>query len=438
VHNHGFYLTMLIGIRFALYKDVVICTMHLWPPKTERAEKTVGYARVPWILKIKCYNERKSYMKYDLMTDEQSEYIKMLHEFQMKELHPIVKEYEEQKKFPKHIHDKLGEMGFHGMDIPEEYGGTGFDLMTNYHIREELGYVDGGFGFSYALSKGAQSTVLRVGTEEQKKYICDRILNGGIGCNCITEAGAGSEVTAIRTTAKKVGGEYILNGTKSFITNAPIADTFMVIAYTDKEKGPKGMSLFLVEKERGVKTGKKEDKMGLCTSETGEVIFEDVKVPEGNLIGKEGDGYKNILVTLAKSRIVNTAIVVGIAQRALDEAVKYANERVTFGKPIKKHQAVQFMLADMEMLVQASRQYLMYGIRRMEKGLDIAMASSGGKVFASEAAMKVTIDAVQVMGGYGYCKDYPVEKLMRDAKIFSIFEGTNQINKMVLGGALTK
>ena len=178
--------------------------------------------------------------------------------------------------------------------------------------------------------------------------------------------------------------------------------------------------------------------MGLRSSETGEVIFEDVRVPAKNMIGPEGLGYRNILATLARSRIVNTAIAVGIAQRALDEAVKYSNERVTFGKPIKKHQGVQFMLADMEIQVQAARQYLLYGVRMMDAGQDIAMASSGGKVFASEAAMKVTTDAVQVLGGYGYSKEYPVEKLMRDAKIFSIFEGTNQINRMVLGGALTK
>ena len=178
--------------------------------------------------------------------------------------------------------------------------------------------------------------------------------------------------------------------------------------------------------------------MGLRSSETGEVIFEDIRVPAKNMIGPEGLGYRNILATLARSRIVNTAIAVGIAQRALDEAVKYSNERVTFGKPIKKHQGVQFMLADMEIQVQAARQYLLYGVRMMDAGQDIAMASSGSKVFASEAAMKVTTDAVQVLGGYGYSKEYPVEKLMRDAKIFSIFEGTNQINRMVLGGALTK
>ncbi|WP_295635454.1 acyl-CoA dehydrogenase family protein [uncultured Intestinimonas sp.] len=375
---------------------------------------------------------------YKLMTDEEREYVELLHDVQMKELQPLVQECDEKGLFPMSVHDKLGELGFHGMDVPEEYGGLGLSSMANYFIREELGYVDAGFGFSYALSKGAQSTVLRVGTEEQKKFICDRILNGSIGCNCITEAGAGSEVTAMRTTAVKDGTDYIINGTKSFISNAPIADIFMVVAYTDKEKGPKGMSLFMVEKERGVKTGKKENKMGLRSSETGEVIFEDVRVPAKNMIGPEGLGYRNILATLARSRIVNTAIAVGIAQRALDEAVKYSNERVTFGKLIKKHQGVQFMLADMEIQVQAARQYLLYGVRMMDAGQDIAMASSGGKVFASEAAMKVTTDAVQVLGGYGYSKEYPVEKLMRDAKIFSIFEGTNQINRMVLGGALTK
>ncbi len=375
---------------------------------------------------------------YELMNEEERELVELLHEVQMKELMPLVKECDEAGTFPMKIHDKLGELGFHGMDIPEAYGGLGLSARANYFIREELGYVDGGFGFSYALSKGAQSTVLRVGTEEQKQYICDRILHGSIGCNCITEANAGSEVTAIRTKAVKDGNDYIITGTKSFISNAPVADTFMVVAYTDREKGPKGMSLFLVEKERGVKIGSKENKMGLRTSETGEVIFDDVRVPAKNMIGPEGMGYKNILETLKRGRVMNTAVVVGIAQRALDEAVRYSNERVTFGKPIKKHQGVQFMLADMEMQIQAARQYLLYGVQMIEAGKDITGVSAGAKVFASEAAMKVTTDAVQVLGGYGYSKEYPVEKLMRDAKIFSIFEGTNQINRMVLGGNITR
>ena len=375
---------------------------------------------------------------YELMNEEERDLVELLREVQEKELKPIVQECDQNGTFPMEIHQKLGELGFHGMDIPEEYGGLGLTSRQKYFIREELGYIDGGFGFSYALSKGAQSTVLRVGTEEQKQYICDRILNGSIGCNCITEAGAGSEVTAMKTTAVKDGNDYILNGTKCFISNAPIADTFMVVAYTDKEKGPKGMSLFLVEKERGVEIGTKENKMGLRSSVTGEVILNDVRVPAKNMIGPEGMGYKNILETLKVGRIMNTAVVVGIAQRALDEAVKYANERVTFGKPIKKHQGVQFMLADMEMQIQAARQYLLYGVQMIDAGKDVTAVASGAKVFASEAAMKVTIDAVQVLGGYGYMKDYPTEKLMRDAKIFSIFEGTNQINRMVLGGAISR
>ncbi len=380
-------------------------------------------------------------MGYALMTDEQRELVNLLHDFQMKELAPRVEECDLTGEFPMDVHDKLGELGFHGMDIPAEYGGCGFDEVTNYLIREEFGMVDAGFGFSYTLSKSGSSTVIRYGTEEQKKYICDRVLNGAIVCNCITEANAGSEVTAMRTTAKKVGDEYILNGTKCFISNGPIADVYMVIAYTDKSKGSHGLSLFMVPKELGVETGKHENKMGLRASVTGEVIFNDVKVPAKNLVGKEGEGYRNILANLTRNRILNTSIVVGTAQHALNEAIKYANERETFGTPIKNHQGIQFMLADMEQLVQASRNYLIYGANLLQRNAPkdvISQVAAGAKVFASEAAMKVTTDAVQVLGGYGYMREYPVEKLMRDTKIFSIFEGTNQINRMVQGRAITK
>lgn len=380
-------------------------------------------------------------MSYALMTNEQRDLVEMLHDFQMKELAPRVPELDRSGEFPMDIHDKLGELGFHGMDLPAEYGGCGFDEVTNYLIREEFGMVDAGFGFSYTLSKSGSSTVLRYGTEEQKKYICDRVLDGAIVCNCITEANAGSEVTAMRTTATRVGDEWILNGTKCFISNGPIADVYMVIAYTDKDKGAKGMSLFMVPKELGVEVGKHEDKMGLRASVTGEVIFNEVKLPKTALVGKEGEGYRNVLANLTRNRILNTSIVVGTAQHALNEAVKYANERVTFGVPIKQHQGIQFMLADMEQLIQASRNYLIYGANLLQQGADkniISQVAAGAKVFASEAAMKVTTDAVQVLGGYGYSREYPVEKLMRDAKIFSIFEGTNQINRMVQGRAITK
>ena len=364
-------------------------------------------------------------MGYELMTNEQRDLVNLLHEVQMKELMPLISEYEPAGKFPMQFHDKLGELGFHGMSIPEEYGGLGLDLTTQFLLREELGMVDVGAGFTYALSKGAGATVLRVGTEEQKKLFCDFLLNGGSGATCISEPGAGSDVPAMLTTAKKVGNEYVINGRKTFVTNGTIAGLYVVVAYTDKSKGSKGMSLFLVEREReGVQIGKKEDKMGMRMSETCDVIFDDVRVPASNMLGREGEGYKYILGTLARARILNIASVIGLAQAALNYAVAYAKERCTFGVPIKDHQAVSFMLADMEMQIQAARQYMLYGIRLIEDGKD--------------ASMEVTTDAVQIFGGYGYSREYPVEKLMRDAKVFSIFEGTNQIQRMVVGRALTK
>lgn len=377
-------------------------------------------------------------MSYTLMTEEQKELTGLVRDVLEKELAPRLAQCEKEGRFPMEVHDILGDIGLHGLLIPEEYGGLGLDSMTTYLIREEMGKVDAGFGFSYCTGKGTAANVLKYGTEEQKKFFCDRLLNGGFGATCITEADAGSDVTSIRTTAKRVGDEYIINGTKCFITNAPLADVFQVLAYTDKEKGTRGMSLFLVEKERGVKIGKKEDKMGIRLSETSDVIFEDVKIPASNLIGKEGEGYKYILSLLATARIMNMAFVVGTAQHALDLAAEYAKTRMTWNKPIKDYQGISFMLADMEIQLQAARQYLLYGIRQMEAGENYVMAASGAKVLASEAAMKITTDAVQIFGGYGYSREYPVEKLMRDAKIFSIFEGTNQIQKMIIGKALTK
>lgn len=377
-------------------------------------------------------------MAYEMLTAEQRDLIELLHQVQVKELQPLVKEYDRLGKFPMQVHDKLGELGFHGMSIPAEYGGLGLSVETNVLLREELGRIDGGFGLSYALSKGAGAVVFNRGTEEQKHLVAEYMLSGGTIASCITEPNAGSDVLNIRTTAVRDGDDWIINGTKNFITNGTIAGMFMVVAYTDRSKGAKGMSLFLVEKERGVKIGGKEDKMGLRLSETCDVIFEDIRVPAKNMIGAEGEGYSAILSTLGRARVVNMSTVVGIAQAALDYAIEYSKQRETFGVPICEHQGIQFMLADMEMQVQAARQYLLYGARMLDAGKNVAIVSSGAKAFATEAAMKVTIDAVQIFGGYGYSREYPVEKLMRDVKVFSIFEGTNQIQRMVMGRGLTK
>lgn len=376
--------------------------------------------------------------EYLFMSDEQKDYVELVRTILQKELAPIVEEYDEKGEYPMHVHKILCDAGFHAMIIPEEYGGLGIDQQTFAMVCEEIGKIDAGFGCSFTFASGGIKQVLIGGTEEQKQYYADRILNGGISCTCITEADAGSDVAAIRTTAVKDGNDYILNGTKAFISNGPIADTYTVLARTDKEKGTRGMSVFIVEKERGVKVGKKENKMGIRMSPTSEVIFEDVRVPAANLVGPENGGFKIVMKSLVKSRPIIMSFAVGLAQHALDLATAYAKERKTMGKPIIENQGISFMLADMEIKLQASRAMVQYAARCIDEGKDLTAIAAATKAFVSESAMQITTDAVQVFGGYGYSREYPVEKLMRDAKIFSIFEGTNQIQRHILANYLKK
>lgn len=375
---------------------------------------------------------------YNLMTEEQKELTSMISSVLEKELKPIVEECDAEGKFPMHVHDVLGEMGLHGLSIDEEYGGLGLDYETQFLIEEEMGKVDAGFAFTYCVGKATAGTISKYGTEEQKRKICDFLLNGGIGASCLTEPGAGSDLSNIRTTAVKDGNDYILNGTKCFISNAPYAGMFQVLAITDKSKGSKGFSLFLVEKERGVQIGKKEDKMGLRLSPTSDVILEDVRVPAENLIGEEGKGFKLALNQVGKARLMTSGAALGLAQAALDYAVEYSKTRVQFGKPIAENQGISFKLANMEIAIQAARQLALYACRLHKEGKDFALPASCTKVLAADTAMNVATEAVQILGGYGYSKEYPVEKLMRDAKIFQIFEGTNEIQRMIIGNTLVK
>ncbi|TEB09109.1 acyl-CoA dehydrogenase family protein [Pelotomaculum propionicicum] len=377
---------------------------------------------------------------YLLINDEQADLLNSIKEILHKELAPYVKEYDQKGEFPMHVLKKLNEAGFHSLNLPTRYGGLGIDKVTECLVMEEFAKVDAGFAFSY-LTSGILFGFYEYNpdvSEELRAYAADRLINGDITAFALTESDAGSDAAAIKTTAKKVGDEYILNGTKCFITNGGIADFYTVAAVTDKTKGTNGISLFLVEKDRGVQCGKEEEKMGLRLSNTVELIFDDVKIPAANLLGRENYGFKYVMHEMNLARPVNMAFAVGIAQAALDYAVKYAKERVTFDKPIIQHQGVGFMLADMEMLTQAARSMVLYAAMAIDKGLPLGTLSSTTKTFASEACMKVTTDAVQVLGGYGYMKDYPVEKLMRDAKIFSIFEGTNQIQRMVTSNILAR
>jgi len=376
---------------------------------------------------------------YAFITQEQRDFITILRDILDKELAPIITEYDEKNEYPMHVHRTLCEAGFNSVTIPNELGGLGMDMVTYCLIGEEMARYDAGFAFSFNAANGILKAVYAHGTDEQKKYCTDRILNdGAISCTCITEAEAGSDAAAMRTTAVRDGDEYVLNGTKTFISNGGIADMFLVLASTDRSKGAKGISMFIVEKRHGVQAGKHEDKLGIRLSDTSEVIFDDVRIPASNLIGEEGMGFKYVMQFLDTSRPFTMVYAVGLAQRALELSIEYAKVRKTFGQPIIANQGVNFMLADMEAQIQAARQLIFYAARMVDAGIPLGSLSPVIKTFASEMAVRVTEMAVQIHGGYGYCKDYPVEKLYRDAKIFTIFEGTNQIQRMVLSRHLAK
>jgi len=299
--------------------------------------------------------------------------------------------------------------------------------------------VDAGFVVSLTSTELAFKSLYVAGTKEQQKKYMDIVVPGKFGAFALTEPGAGSDAGAVRTVAARDGDSYILNGSKCFITSAEYADVYIVFASTDRSKGIKGLSAFLVERSLpGISVGKHENKMGIRISNTCDVVFEDVRVPADNLVGNEGEGFSIAMKTLDLSRPFVAAAAVGICQRALDESVKYAKERVQFGMPIASLQAIQFMLADMQILTESARQSVVYTMECIMNHEPYSMASAICKTLAGDAAVKVSQDAVQILGGYGFSKEYPVEKLYRDAKIFQIFEGTNQVQRVVIANGLLK
>ena len=377
---------------------------------------------------------------YFLLSDTEKDLQMMVREFMEKEVAPGLGEYDEKSYIPDEIVQMGIDMGLHCMNIPAEYGGMGLTAREMSIIREEIGKVDAGFSVTMGNNCLGVTPTMIFGTEEQKKYVADIVVPGGFNPFCLTEPQAGSDATAIRTTAKKDGDDYIINGRKCFITNGDRGDIYIVFAYTDKEKGINGgMSAFLVERNLpGVSVGKYENKMGLRTNRTCDVIFEDVRVPKRNLVGEEGKGYQIAMKTLERSRPLGSATSVGICQSVIDLCIKYANDRVVFGKPLAAKQAIKFMVADMEIQTQAARQMVMYASDLIDHGIYDGTTGSCVKAFCSDTAMKVTTDGVQIFGGYGYSKEYPMEKKMRDAKLFQIFEGTNQIQRVVISGNLFK
>lgn len=373
------------------------------------------------------------------LTEEHEMIRKMVRDFAINEVAPTAAERDEEERFDREIFDKMAELGLTGIPWPEKYGGIGSDYLAYAIAVEELSRVDASVGVTLSAHTSlAGWPVFKFGTEEQKqKYLRPMAEGKSIGAYCLTEAGSGSDAGNMKTIARKEGDHYVLNGSKIFITNGGVADIYIVFALTDPEKKHRGTSAFIVESSfPGFKVGKKEEKLGIRSSPTTEIIFEDCIVPAENLLGEEGDGFKIAMMTLDGGRNGIAAQAVGIAQGALDAAVNYAKEREQFGKPIMKNQGVSFKLADMATNIEAAR-LLTYQAAWLEsEGLEYGKASAMAKLFAGDTAMKTTIEAVQVFGGYGYTKEYPVERYMRDAKITQIYEGTQEIQRLVISRML--
>ncbi|MFA6141714.1 MAG: acyl-CoA dehydrogenase family protein [Candidatus Omnitrophota bacterium] len=353
---------------------------------------------------------------------------------------PVAAKYDESEEFAWDIVKILADSDLFGVYIPEAYGGLGGGVMDMCLVAEELSRACGGIALGFAGTGLGTFPILLYGNDEQKNRFLPGIAKGRVAAFCITEAEAGSDAGSIKTTAKKDGDYYILNGTKQWITNAGEAEVYTVIAMTDKTKGARGASALIVEKgTKGMDFGKKEKKLGIRASATREVIFTDCRIPKANLISKEGMGFIVAMKTFDSSRPGVAAQALGIAQGAFDHAVEYSRKRVQFGQPISSFQAIQHMLANMATEIEAARALVYATARMVDSGAkSVAKESAMAKLFASDVAMKVTVDAIQIFGGYGYMREYPVEKYMRDAKITQIYEGTNQIQRNVIAANVIK
>ncbi len=378
-------------------------------------------------------------MNFDF-TPEQVDMKKAAREYAEKAMIPVAAKYDEENETPIDLLKEMIHQGYSTMTIPEEYGGGGMDCVTSCLVVEELSRGCAGITTSAAANSLAAYPILVGGSHEQKEKYLTPLSDGKFAAFCLTEPGAGSDAAAISTLAKKVDKGYMINGRKCFITNGAIADYYTVFATVNRSRGARGLTAFVLERDfPGLEPGKKENKMGIRASNTSEVLFEDVFVPEENVLGKEGGGFRIAMTTLDISRPMVGAMAVGIARAAYERAVSYAREREQFGKPISSFQAIQFKLANMAMKIEAARLLVLqaaFKVDRQEKHLSAHSAMS--KAFAGDMAMEVTTDALQVMGGYGYMKDYPMEKYMRDAKIMQIYEGTSEIQRLVLANEVLK
>jgi alkylation response protein AidB-like acyl-CoA dehydrogenase len=375
------------------------------------------------------------------LTDEQKMIKEIAAKIAQERIKPVRAELDEKEEFPHEILEVLAQSDLFGLYIPEKYGGMGGGVFENCLAVEELARACIAVTTSFAASGLGAYPILVGGSEEQKaKYLPDIAKGAKLAAFGLTEANAGSDAAGIQTTARREGDHYVLNGTKQWITNGGEADIYSVIAITDRAKGPRGASAFIVEKgDPGFSFGKKEKKMGLRASSTRELLFNDCRIPADRIIGREGMGFIVTMKTFDLSRPGIGALGVGLGQGALDVAVEYARKRIQFGKPIISFQAVQHMLADMATEVEASRALVYAAARYIDSGAkDVSKVAAMSKLFPSDVAMRVTTNAVQVLGGYGYMREYPVEKMMRDAKILQIYEGTNQVQRNIIGQELNK
>lgn len=368
------------------------------------------------------------------LTDEQRELRALAREFAEKEIRPKAAEYDEASKHPADVIAKAHELGLMNVHVPEEFGGLGLPAFDGMLIGEQLNFGCSGIGTSIGANGLGAGPVILAGSDEQKARWLPPLLESPILCSFgLSEPGAGSDVARLKTTAQRRGDEYVINGSKTFITNAGHAAWTVVFAKTDASKGHRGMSAFIIPMDTpGVTIEKHLDKMGQRSTDTSAFALQDVVVPAENRLGEEGDGFKIAMKTLDFTRPGTAAGAVGVAQAAYELAVEYAKERVTFDVPIAMHQGINFMIADMATEIEAARLLTWQAAWMLDQGDRATLHSSFAKRFAADTAMKVTTDAVQVFGGYGYMKEYPVEKLMRDAKLFQIYEGTSQIQRLVI------
>ncbi len=375
------------------------------------------------------------------LTEEQLAVQEAARDFAQSELLPEVIERDTEARFPKEQIQKMGALGFMGMMVDPAYGGGGMDTISYVIAMEELSKIDASASVSMSVNNSLVCWGLeKYGSEEQKQSYLTKLATGAqLGAFCLSEPEAGSDATSQQTTATLEGEYYLLNGTKNWITNGSSASIYLVIAQTDASKGHKGISVFIVERGwEGFVVGKKEDKLGIRGSDTHSLMFTDVKVPVKNRIGAEGFGFTFAMETLNGGRIGIAAQALGIASGAYELALAYSKERKAFGKPISQHQAIQFKLADMATQIEAARLLVYKAAWLKDEGKDYAQASAMAKLYASEVAMSVTVEAVQVHGGYGYVKEYHVERLMRDAKITQIYEGTSEIQRIVISRGVLK